>query len=100
MRVVYFPGHAEGDYDHEDSEHGTVSSKNHINAFVRFDKQVAKLGWDGATSQSCCPADLAPEKHQRHIVCKICHTYFNPLPLQENAICQKCAARTLRRNAE
>lgn len=37
---------------------GTVSSKNSVNVFVRFDKHVAKLGWDGATSQACNPNDL------------------------------------------
>lgn len=39
-------------------EYGTVSSVNHLYAFVRFDKHVATFGWDGATSQSCDPRDL------------------------------------------
>ena len=62
MRVWYVPGHAHGDVTHPDVEHGTVSSTNHKNAFVRFDKQVARLGWDGTTSQSCDPSDLVAAK--------------------------------------
>lgn len=38
---------------------GTVSSVNDKYVFVRFDKHVAKFGWDGATSQSCDPNDLS-----------------------------------------
>ena len=59
MRVAYIPGHAHGDINHPDVERGKVSSKNSVNVFVRFDKQVSKLGWDGTTSQSCNPGDLA-----------------------------------------
>lgn len=44
QRVAYV--HFDGE-----REYGTVSSVNHLYAFVRFDAQVAKLGWDGATSQ-------------------------------------------------
>lgn len=58
MRVRYIPGHAYGDKTHPDCEDGTVSSNNGRYVFVRFDKQVAKLGFDGATSQSCDPSDL------------------------------------------
>src|SRR6185436_3820561 len=58
MRVAYIPTHAHGDINHPDVERGAVSSKNDKNVFVRFDKAVSKLGWDGATSQSCDPADL------------------------------------------
>ena len=53
MRVAYVPMH-----DPTAKEYGTVSSVNSKYAFVRFDAQVAKLGWDGATSQSCQPDDL------------------------------------------
>ncbi len=53
MRVAYVPMH-----DPTAKEYGTVSSVNEKYAFVRFDAQVAKLGWDGATSQSCNPDDL------------------------------------------
>lgn len=53
MRVAYVPGH-----DPKAKEYGTVSSVNSKYAFVRFDAQVAKLGWDGTTSQSCDPRDL------------------------------------------
>lgn len=57
-RVRYVPIHAHGDREHQDVEFGTVSTNNGILVFVRFDKQVAKLGWEGATSQSCYPQDL------------------------------------------
>lgn len=60
MLVWYVPTHAHGDINHADAEHGRVSSVNSKFAFVKFDKQVAKLGWDGTTSQSCDPADLRP----------------------------------------
>lgn len=53
MRVAYVPRH-----DLEAKEYGTISSVNGKYAFVRFDAQVAKLGWDGATSQACDPNDL------------------------------------------
>lgn len=58
QRVRYIPGHAGGDSSHPDCEDGAVSSANHLYVFVRFDKTVAKLGWDGTTSQSCEPDDL------------------------------------------
>lgn len=58
MRVRYVPGHAKGDINHKDCEDGTVSSTNDKNVFVKFDKQVQKLGWSGTTSQSCSPTDL------------------------------------------
>lgn len=58
MRVAYMPTHADGDLMHPDVEHGTVSSVNSKYAFVRFDKQVSKFGWEGTTSQSCQPSDL------------------------------------------
>ena len=53
MRVIYVPGHAEGDIRHPDAEHGTVSSVNSMYAFVKFDKQLSRFGWEGTTSQSC-----------------------------------------------
>jgi hypothetical protein len=58
QRVRYVPGIAQGDSSHPDCEDGAVSSANAVSVFVRFDKQVAKLGWDGTTSQSCNPNDL------------------------------------------
>ena len=58
QRVRYIPGHAYGDPTHRDCEDGTVSSNNGINVFALFDKNVARLGWRGATSQSCNPAGL------------------------------------------
>lgn len=57
-RVAYIPMHAGGDKTHPDVEYGTVSSVNDKYVFVRFDKQVEKLGWSGATSQACDPEDL------------------------------------------
>jgi len=56
MRVAYVPTHAE--WDTSAIEHGTVSSKNERYVFVKFDKLVAKFGWDGTTSQSCKADDL------------------------------------------
>ncbi len=53
MRVAYVPM-----YDPDALEYGTVSSVNSKYAFVRFDAQVKKLGWDGATSHSCHRDDL------------------------------------------
>lgn len=52
-RVIYIPNHANGDRAHPDCMRGTVSSTNDYFVFVRFDEHVARLGWDGATSQSC-----------------------------------------------
>ena len=60
-RVRYVPHHAYGDIGHPDCEFGTVSSVNDSGVFVRFDKQVAHLGWDGATSQHCRRDDLRKE---------------------------------------
>ena len=57
-RVIYVPGIAHGDPKHEACEHGQVSSVNEKYVFVRLDKTVAKLGWEGTTSQSCRPEDL------------------------------------------
>jgi len=56
MRVAYVPAHAE--WDRNAIECGTVSSVNHKYAFVKFDKQLSKFGWDGTTSQACDPNDL------------------------------------------
>jgi hypothetical protein len=61
QRVIYIPIHAHGDPTHQDCEHGMVSSTNHVNAFVRFDKTVARHGWERATAQSCDPETLVPE---------------------------------------
>ena len=57
-RVRYVPGIAYGDPEHPDCEDGTITSFSATTVFVRFDAQVAKLGWDGATSQGCDPGDL------------------------------------------
>jgi hypothetical protein len=57
-RVRYVPGHADGDPRHPDCEDGTVSSLGETCVRVRFDKHVARLGWDGATAQACTPGDL------------------------------------------
>ena len=58
MRVAYVPLHAHGNVKHPDVERGAVSSCNSRYAFVRFDRQVEKFGWEGTTSQSCKPEDL------------------------------------------
>lgn len=54
-RVIYIPMHAHGDRGHPDCERGCVSSvsTSGLHVFVRFNAHVARLGWDGATSQSC-----------------------------------------------
>lgn len=58
MRVAYVPRHANGDPKHPDVELGTVSSVNSKFAFVKFDRQLHKFGWDGTTSQPCDPGGL------------------------------------------
>lgn len=58
LHVRYVPMHAHGKLSHPDVEDGIVSSKNERFAFVKFHRQVSKLGWDGTTSQSCSPEDL------------------------------------------
>jgi hypothetical protein len=58
VRVAYIPGHTHGEINRPDVEHGTVSSNNGKNVFVKFDKAVSRLGWEGTTSQSCSPEDL------------------------------------------
>lgn len=60
-RVQYVPIHAFGDRTHPDCRRGTVSSVNHHCVFVRYDEQVARLGWDGTTSQGTLPGDLEKE---------------------------------------
>jgi hypothetical protein len=57
-RVAYVPRHAEGDMEHPDVEQGVVSSVNSKYVFVKFDKHLTRLGWDGTTSQACDPDDL------------------------------------------
>ena len=57
-RVAYVPTHANGDINHPDVEFGAVSSVGEFGVFVRFDKDVQALGWDGAISKCCYPADL------------------------------------------
>lgn len=54
-RVAYIPLHAEGDINHPDVEYGRVSSTNSHTVFVKFDKSVGRLGWDGTTSQGVDP---------------------------------------------
>ena len=39
-RVVYIPGHAEGDRRHEDCEKGVVSSVTNHGAFVKYDNSM------------------------------------------------------------
>jgi len=40
------------------NERGTVSSTNGVYAFVKFEEQVEKHGWDNATAQPCSPEYL------------------------------------------
>jgi hypothetical protein len=62
-RVIYVPNHAFGDRRHPDCEHGRISTINAFGTiFVRFDKSVAKFGWDGATGQSCYVETLVKEE--------------------------------------
>lgn len=56
--VQYIPMHAENDLSHPDCEFGIVSSVNATNVFVKFSRQLFKLGWHGTTSQSVSPSDL------------------------------------------
>lgn len=63
-RVIYVPNHAFGNRCHEDAEHGRITSfsKNGETVFVRFDKDVARLGWDSSTSKGCYPNTLVLEE--------------------------------------
>lgn len=58
MKVRYVPMHGNDDLSHPSVEQGVVSSKNDHFAFVKFNQQVAKFGWDGTTSQACSAEDL------------------------------------------
>ena len=59
-RVAYVPTHANGDVKHPDVEFGVVSSvsENFTTVFVKFDKQVERLGAEEATAKGCYPEDL------------------------------------------
>jgi hypothetical protein len=57
-RVRYVPNHAHGDRGHADCEDGRISSIGTVNVFVRFDKRVARLGWEGTTAEACDPESL------------------------------------------
>ena len=53
-RVRYVPNHVDvSDTKHPDNEYGKISSSNDHYIFVKFDKNVEVLGWDGATAQAC-----------------------------------------------
>jgi hypothetical protein len=39
-------------------EWGTVSSRSEVFVFVKFDENVARHGWEGATAKACRPEDL------------------------------------------
>jgi hypothetical protein len=75
-RVAYVPYHANGDLNHPDVEHGTISSIKEFmptdipryHYFVRFDSTVALFGWEGTTGQSCRRDQLQflYRKHGRH----------------------------------
>ena len=60
-RVAYVPYHAEGNINHADVEYGIISLIKEFmpgdiprfTYFVRFDKTVQLLGWEGTTGQGC-----------------------------------------------
>lgn len=61
-RVIYIPGHAQGDRNHKDCEHGVVASRGNVdNIFVKFDKDIKNLGFEEATAKSCDAKDLIHE---------------------------------------
>lgn len=65
MRVAYVPVHADGDLLHPDVEYGTVSSCGSQLIYVRFDEQMEKHGFEGATAKGCKAANLfSQEKGQ------------------------------------
>lgn len=56
QRVIYIPGHADGDPSHKDCEHGVIMSFGNINnAFIHFDKEL------GSTNPSCDLNNLVEE---------------------------------------
>jgi len=67
QRVWYVPFQG---CDPSDIEPGLVSSARLIRAtngvrvivFVKFEKQLAKFGWDGTTSQGCDSRDLLTDE--------------------------------------
>lgn len=61
MRVIYVPYHANGDRSHKDCEHGRVSRVGTHSVFVKFDANVAAVGWDDATAKACYPDTLVKE---------------------------------------
>lgn len=65
QRVIYIPGHAKGDRNHPECEHGVVSSIGSIgNIFVKFDKDIANLGFEEAQAKACNAVDLIHESNQ------------------------------------
>lgn len=60
MRVRYVPRMADENINDPSCEDGTVSSWNDEFVFVKFDKQLNLLGWDGTTSQGCSRFNLTP----------------------------------------
>lgn len=59
MRVLYSPALEIMAGDYKCIQIGEVSSKNDQYAFVKFDKQVKRIGWNGTTAGACDPGDLA-----------------------------------------
>ena len=57
--VLYIPDYADGP-EHPDCEHGTISSlqPSGKGAFVKYEQQVKKFGWAGATSKATNFEDL------------------------------------------
>jgi len=58
-RVRYVPHHANGDQSHPDCETGIVYCVNvGGTVFVKFDKQIQRIGWADAQAQGCDPDSL------------------------------------------
>ena len=58
QRVTYVPFSSTRDIQHKDAESGIASSVTHTRVFVKFDKQIEKLGWNDTAAQACDPEDI------------------------------------------
>lgn len=58
QRVRYTPHHARGNPASSDIEYGTVVAARNQMIFIKFDANVARLGWEGATAKGCHPDDV------------------------------------------
>ena len=53
LRVAYLPAHADGDINHPSVGWGYVSTLTDNYCFVKFDEQLAVLGWASTQAQGC-----------------------------------------------